>query len=140
MHDTILPLVIILVFMNQLLPWGPLLARIFIGGLFLISGIAKLTGFAGVVAFAESTGIPAASLAIILAILVEVLGGLSVLLGYKIKVGATLLAIFAIATAILFHADFADQAQQALFMKNFAIAGGLLYMVRFGAGKMAIEK
>lgn len=126
--------------MNQLLPWGPLLARIFIGGLFLISGIAKLTGFAGVVAFAESTGIPAASLAIILAILVEVLGGLSVLLGYKIKVGATLLAIFAIATAILFHADFADQAQQALFMKNFAIAGGLLYMVRFGAGKMAIEK
>ncbi|MAF59528.1 MAG: DoxX family protein [Candidatus Pacebacteria bacterium] len=126
--------------MNKLLPWGPLVARIVVGGFFIMSGVAKITGFAGIVAFAASAGLPAPALAIMIAIVVELLGGLSVLLGYKIQWGALALALFVVATAVLFHADFADQAQQTAFMKNLAIAGGLLYMARFGPGKMSIEK
>ena len=121
------------------MPYAPLIARILVGGMFVMAGISKITGFAGTVAFATSVGLPAPQLAIIIAILIEILGGLSVLLGYRIKWGAGALALFTIAAAVIFHADFANQMQQTLFVKNLAITGALLYMMRFGAGLLSLD-
>lgn len=122
------------------MPYAPLLARIFVGGMFVMAGISKLTGFAGSVAYAQSVGLPSPELAIIIAIIVEIVAGLSVLLGYRIMWGAGALALFTVAAAVLFHADFSDQVQQTMFMKNLGITAALLYMMRFGAGKLAIDK
>ncbi len=125
---------------TALLPWAPLIARILVGGMFLMSGINKLTDFANTVQFAQSVGLPSPELAIIIAIVAEVLGGLSVLLGYRIFWGGLILVLFTVATSVIFHADFGDQIQMILFTKNMGIVAALLYMMRFGSGKLSIEK
>ncbi|MBI2617896.1 DoxX family protein [Candidatus Kaiserbacteria bacterium] len=125
---------------HTLLPFAPLVARVLVGGMFLMGGIQKITGFAGMVLFAQSAGLPSPELAITIAIVVEILGGLSVILGYRIFWGALALGIFTIAASFIFHTNFADQVQQMFFIKNMGIVAALLYMVRFGAGQFSIEK
>jgi putative oxidoreductase len=126
--------------LEKVFPWAPLVARILVGGLFIMAGWSKVTGFAGTVGFAQSVGLPSPELAIIIAIILEIGGGLSILLGYHIKWGALALAIFTVAVSFIFHRDFGDPMQQLLFTKNMGIAAALLYMTRFGAGKLAIER
>lgn len=125
---------------HALLPWAPLVARILVGGTFVLAGINKLQNFDATVGFAQSMGIPSPEIAIVIAIVIELLGGLSVMLGYRIFWGALGLAVFTVIVSFLFHANFADPMQQTLFTKNMGIVAALLYMVRFGAGRMAIEK
>lgn len=105
-----------------------------------MSGLDKLANFAGTVQFAQSVGVPTPSLAILIAIVIEVVGGLSILFGYRIFLGAILLAGFTIIVSLVFHRDFSDQIQQLLFVKNMGIVAALLYMSRFGAGRGSIEK
>ena len=119
---------------------GPLVARILIGGMFLIAGIHKIFGFEGTQAYIESVSLPFPALMVVLAILFEVLGGLSLILGYKIKYGATALIIFTIITSLSFHTNFSGQLQMTMFIKNMAIIGGLFYMTAFGAGHIAMDK
>lgn len=117
----------------------PLIGRLLLSAIFLISGVSKITGFAGQVAYAESVGIPMAGAAIIAAIIVELAGGVALVLGWHVRTAAAALALYTILTALLFHFDFSQQMQQIQFLKNMAIAGGLLYVLGFGAGTLSLE-
>ncbi|MCW9054770.1 MAG: DoxX family protein [Candidatus Pacebacteria bacterium] len=126
--------------LTTLVPWAPLVARVLVGGMFVMSGMDKVTNFTAVVAFAGSAGLPSPGVAVAIAIAVEVLAGLSVLLGYRIFWGAVALAVFTVIVSFVFHGDFTDQMQQIIFTKNMGIVATLLYMMRFGSGKLSIEK
>ena len=127
--------------MKALEIYGPLTGRILLSLIFILSGFAKVTNFAGSVGYATvGVGESLATLAIIVAIIVELGGGLMLLFGYKIKWAALAVAGYTLLAALLFHFDFTDQAQMTNFMKNLAIAGGLLFVVVYGAGPFSMDK
>src|ERR1700716_2035032 len=101
-----------------------LAARILMSQIFIISGIGKITGYAGTQAYMAKMGVPGALLPLV--ILTEVGGGLALLFGFKTRWVALALAGFTLLSALVFHMDFKDQMQMINFMKNLAIAGGLL--------------
>jgi len=82
-------------------------------------------------------GVPGALLPLV--VLLEIGGGLAVLLGWQARINACLLAGFSVVSALIFHADFGDQTQSILFMKKLAMAGGLLMLVASGAGAWSID-
>lgn len=120
--------------------------RILISIIFLTSGYGKITGFSGTAAFMESKGMPLASLLLVGAIAVELLGGLSLLLGIKARWGALALFLFLIPTTLIFHAfwglaDAQEAHQQYLaFMKNLTIMGGLLAVAAAGAPQPGLDR
>lgn len=121
-----------------------LIARLLFAFLFLPAGLSKLTGFAGTAGYIASVGLPLASLGAVVAIVVEVLGGLALLVGFRTSVAAAVLAAFTLAASVFFHAYWsmpADQAavQQLLFNKNLAIVGGLLALAVSGAGQWSLD-
>ncbi len=102
--------------------------RLLISIIFIMAGISKIgAGYAGTQGYMESVGIPGALLPLV--ILVETGGGLAVLLGWKLRIAAFMLAGFSVVSALIFHADFNDQVQSIMFMKNIAMAGGFLFLV-----------
>ncbi len=115
----------------------PLIGRILVGGMFLMAGIQKVTGFDGMVGFVASVGMPYPTAAIILAAVIEIGAGAMVILGWRIRDAALALAVFTAVATYYFHSNLADQVQMILFTKNVAILGGLLYMASFGAGRYA---
>jgi putative oxidoreductase len=122
----------------------PLAGRLLISAIFIFSGLNKLGAHAAMVGFAASKGLPAADLAIWLAAAVEILGGLSILLGFQTRIGAWVLFLFLIPTSVVFHNFWALQGMermdnQAHFFKNVAIMGGLLFVATFGAGAYSID-
>jgi len=125
--------------MSESLRFAPLLGRILIAIMFVPAGFSKIGGFQGAVEYAASKGMPVPALAIAAAIAIELGGGLLLLVGYKARWAAAALALFCVVAAVVFHFDFADQMQMISFQKNFAIAGGLLAFVYFGAGPMSID-
>ena len=121
-----------------------LLGRILLVALFLPAGIAKLTGFSGTVGYIASVGLPAASLGAVLAIVVEVGGGLALLAGFQTRIAALALAIFTLGASVFFHAYWAAPAGQAmvaqlLFFKNIAVIGGLLVLAAQGPGAWSLD-
>lgn len=123
--------------MNALSPLAMVAGRVLISFMFIMSGIGKITGLEGQQGYMEMMGVP--GFLIYPAILVEVLGGLAVLLGYQARIGALLLAGFCVVSGVLFHFDPSDQMQMISFYKNLAIAGGFLFIVAMGPGKLSIE-
>jgi putative oxidoreductase len=117
----------------------PLAGRLLLAPLFLLSGISKLAAPAGTVAMIASSGLPFATLGFALAVLVEVGGSIALLAGYRTRLVAAVMALFTIATALAFHSNLADQNQFIHFFKNFAIAGGLLQLVAYGAGRLSLD-
>ena len=111
--------------------------RILIATLFLMAGISKIGGYEATKGYMEAMSVPGALLPLV--IITEVLGALAIISGYKTRIAAFLLAGFSIISAILFHANFNDQMQSILFMKNFAIAGGFLFLVANGAGYLSLD-
>ncbi|MDX2208991.1 MAG: DoxX family protein [Sphingopyxis sp.] len=123
--------------------WQPWLAaggRVFLAAIFIISGISKLGDPAGTAGYIASVGIPAPMVAAWGAIAIELVGGVALIAGYRVRITALALALFSLATALLFHNDFADQMQSIMFMKNIAIVGGLLQVMAFGAGRYGIDR
>jgi putative oxidoreductase len=116
-----------------------LLARFCIAFIFLMSGLGKVMNPSGTQQYMDQYGMPLTSLFLIGAICVELLGGLSVLTGYKARWGALVLFLFLIPTTLIFHREFSDQIQVIMFMKNLAIMGGLLLLVCHGAGKISLD-
>lgn len=116
----------------------PLISRIFLGLLFVLAGVGKLMDPAGAAGYVASGGLP--GILVWPAIALEVLGGLALIVGYQTRLAALALAVFSVATAVLYHNNFADQTQMTMFLKNLAIAGGLLQLYMHGAGKMAVDK
>ena len=115
-----------------------LVGRIFISLIFLVAGVGKILNYEGTVGYMESFGVPGYLL--IPAIIIEILFPLLIIVGYKTKFSAIILALFAILLAIIFHTDFSNQMQLMSFLKNFAIAGGFLIIFVKGAGKYSIDQ
>ena len=116
-----------------------LTGRLLLSAIFLLSGISKISAPAGMIGYIESVGLPFPSLALVLAILTEVVGGIALILGYRTRLVAAGLAVFSIATALVFHNQLGDQNQFIHFFKNLAMAGGLLQVVAFGAGRFSLD-
>ena len=104
-----------------------LTGRVLMSAIFILAGINKISGYAGTQGYMESMGVPGALLPLV--ILLEVGGGLAILSGWQSRIAAFLLAGFCVVSAVIFHANFADQMQSILFMKNLAMAGGLMLLV-----------
>jgi putative oxidoreductase len=122
-----------------------LIGRILIAALFVPAGFGKIGGFAGVVGYIGSVGLPLPQLGAAIAIVVELGLGLLLLVGYKTRIVSIVLAVFTVATAVIFHNYWsmpADKAyvNQLMFFKNIAIAGGLLAIAALGAGRFSIDK
>jgi putative oxidoreductase len=119
-------------------------ARVLLSFMFIMSGLQKITGYADTAGYMEAMGVP--SLALPLAIVVEVGAGLAVLLGWQTRAAAVLLAGFSVVTGVLFHFNaingqdaMADMMQTIMFMKNLTIAGGFLAIVAIGAGAWSLD-
>lgn len=124
--------------MQALNSYGPLVGRVFIGLLFLLAGLGKLGGVEGFTQYLTSGGLPA--FLAWPAILFEVAVGLLLIIGYQTRIVALATAAFCVVAAVLYHFNFADQMQAAMFLKNLAIAGGLLMFAIHGPGKLALDK
>ncbi len=124
--------------MDQLSKFSPLIARIFIGGFFLMAGLGKIADVAGTAGYIQSVGLP--GFLAWPAIIFEIALGVMVLVGFKIRLASLAGAAFCIVTAVLFHNNFADQTQMIMFLKNFSIAGAFLLFFANGAGAVAIDK
>ena len=115
-----------------------LTGRVFISGIFLLSGFNKIGNYEGTVGWMESFGLP--GFLLIPAIILEILAPILILIGYQTKIAAGALSLFCIATAIIFHTDFSDQMQFIAFMKNIALCGGFLFLVVNGAKGYCLDK
>lgn len=122
-----------------------LIARIALAVLFLWSGVMKVLGYAGFVGYLQSKGVPFVQIAAPIATAVEVLGGLFLILGFKIRPLGLVMAVYTIATAVLGH-DFWNITDPTLqhdmlihFWKNVGIAGGFLLLCVTGAGRISID-
>ena len=115
-----------------------LVARILISALFLLNGVFKISNYDGTVGWMEGFGIP--GILIIPAIILEIVGPILIILGYKAKIAAGFLSLFCIATAVIFHNDFSDQMQLGSFLKNIALAGGFLFILINGTKDFSLDK
>jgi putative oxidoreductase len=119
--------------------WLPLTARVLIGAPFLLSGIGKIAAHDGVVAMITAAGLPFAQLGWLIAVIVEIGGGLLMITGFRVRSAAFIMAAFTLAAAIFFHRNFADQNQLIHFLKNVMLVGGLLAIGYFGAGPLSLD-
>ena len=115
-----------------------LLARIFISALFLWSGTNKIINPVATQENMSAHGMPFTLVFLAGAIALEILGGLSVLLGIKTRWGAAMLIAFLIPATLIFHTDFSTEIEQAMFLKNLAMLGGLLMLIRYGGGSIVL--
>ena len=115
-----------------------LVGRIFISLVFLLSGYNKIFNYENTVVWMEGFGIP--GFLLWPAILLEIILPILIIVGYRTQISAILLAIFCIATALLFHMDFANQMQTVSFLKNFGLAGGFLFIATNGPKDWAIDR
>ena len=127
--------------MNKLLtaasPFTAPVGRFLLALIFIMSGVNKIGAYEGTQGYMEAMGVPGGLLPLVIAL--ETLGGLAILIGYQARLAAFALAGFSLMSAILFHADFADQVQMMSFMKNLTIAGGFLIVVAHGAGAYSLD-
>jgi putative oxidoreductase len=111
--------------------------RILLGAIFLISGLGKIGAYAGTAGYMASVGVPGALLPAVIAL--EVLGAIAIIIGWKTRIAAVLLAGFTLLAGVLFHSNFGDQIQMIMFLKNVAITGGFLLLAANGAGALSLD-
>ena len=115
-----------------------LTGRILISALFIISAYNKVISIDGTMSWMEGFGVPGFLLFPVIAL--EIILPLFVIIGYKARISAGLLAIFCIATAFIFHLDFSDPMQKISFLKNIGLAGGFLFIVANGTKDWSVDK
>jgi len=116
-----------------------LAGRVLLAAIFVMSGLSKVAAPTATLAYMKAAGVPFAPLGLAGAALIELGGGLALILGYRTRVAATILAVFALVTGLIFHSAFADQNQLIHFFKNIAMAGGLLQVAAFGGGRLSLD-
>ena len=116
-----------------------LAGRVLLAAIFVLSGIGKVADPSATIAYIGAVGLPLPQLAFVGATALEIGGGISLVVGYRTRLVAAALALFSLLTAITFHSALADQNQMIQFMKNLAMAGGLLQIVAFGAGAFSFD-
>lgn len=114
-----------------------LAGRVLLAHIFVLSGYGKIGGYAATQAYMSSKGIPGELLPLV--ILAELGGGLAVIAGFLTRWVALALALFCVASAVLFHLEPGNQGQMINFMKNFAMAGGFLLLAQVGAPYLSID-
>jgi len=117
--------------------YSDLSARILLAVMFFMAGIGKIGAYAGTQGYLESQGVPGMFLPAVIGL--EIIGSIMLVVGWKIRYAAFALAGFTILSALMVHLNFADQIQSIMFMKNLAIAGGLLLLVNHGAGELSLD-
>lgn len=118
----------------------PFVGRLFIGLPFMISGLSKVANYAGTIVLIQSSTLPLPPpLVYAGAIAVEIGCGLLIVVGYQTRIVAAVFCLFCLATAVFFHANFADPNQVFYFIKNLIMTGGLLQLVTYGAGALSID-
>ena len=117
----------------------PAVGRAMISVAFLLSGLSKLAAPAMTIGYIQAVGLPLPWAGFGVSVLVEILGGIALLLGFRTRIVASILFVFCLATAVFFHRDFGDPDQFIHFFKNVAMAGGLLNVVAFGGGRMSLD-
>ena len=118
---------------NILQPIG----RLMLALIFILAGIGKIADPAGNMSFMQSAGVP--GLLLWPTIALEILGGLAIAVGFKTRYAAFALAVFSVAAAFIFHRNFGDQMQMIMFLKNIAMAGGLLLLATSGATAYSLD-
>jgi putative oxidoreductase len=121
-----------------------LAGRLLLATLFLPAGIAKISGFAGTVGYIASVGLPMPAVAAMMAVAVEIGGGLALIAGFGTRIAALALALFTLLASFFFHAYWAvpveqQMVTQLLFNKNIAVVGGLLTLAAWGAGAWSVD-
>ncbi len=118
----------------------PLAARICLCLIFIHSGIGKIMGFTSTAEMMANKGLPIAEILLIFTIAFQLFGGLSLLFGYKVKLGSILLILFLIPATLVFHNPLADSSEINSFLKNIGLIGGLLMVIHAGAGALSIDQ
>ena len=109
------------------------LGRVLISLIFIVSGIGKIANYGGTQGYMEAMGVPGMLLPAVIAL--ELIGGIAIILGWKARVAAFLLANLDRVSVL----GFSDQMQTIMFMKNLALAGGFLFIVAHGAGAWSVD-
>jgi putative oxidoreductase len=122
-----------------------LVGRVLLALMFLLSGIGKIGGFEGTVGYISSVGLPLPSVLAAGALVLEIVAGIALIIGYKTRWAALALALFTLAAAFLFHNYWAMPAgqqmmQQIIFLKNLAVTGGLLMLAMAGPGAWSVDR
>jgi putative oxidoreductase len=124
--------------------YGPLVGRILIALIFVVSGFGKISGFEGIVGYIASKGLPLPEFAAMAAVVIELGGGLMVMFGWKARWAAAAMFVFTAVAALIFHNFWAvpaaqSQNQMIHFMKNVSMLGGLLYVIVYGSGPLSVD-
>jgi len=120
------------------------IARVLLALMFILAGFAKLGGLEGTAGYIASAGLPLPGVLAVATGLLEVVGGVALAVGFQTRTAAVVLALFTLLATFLFHAFWAVPAEQAymqqlMFMKNLAVAGGLLFVFASGAGPASFD-
>lgn len=125
-------------FFDKSANWIVPLGRILIALIFIVAGYGKIGGYEATQGYMAAMGVPGGLLPLVIAL--ELGGGILLVLGLFTRYVALALAGFSILSAILFHGNVADQTQQIMFLKNLGLAGGFLFLVANGAGKISLDR
>ena len=120
-------------------PTLPLIGRILIAAIFLVSGFSKLTAPAATIGYIGSLGLPVPLVGYLGSMILELVGSVLLVIGYRTRLVAVLLAVYSIVTALIFHHALGDQNQMFHFLKNVAMAGGLIQVAAYGAGAFSFD-
>nr|WP_256381145.1 DoxX family protein [Myxosarcina sp. GI1] len=123
----------------KIMKYVALAARVCLCLIFLKAGISHLLGFGQTVAMMAGNGLPIPNVLLAFTVIFQILGGLSLLLGYQVRIGSILLIIFLIPATLVFHNPIADPSQLNDFLKNIGLIGGLLMVIAVGAGALSID-
>jgi putative oxidoreductase len=118
-------------------PYTDVVGRVLIATLFVLAGWGKISAYAGTQAYMQHAGVPGSLLPLV--ILLELGGGLAIIVGLYTRPVALLLAGFSIIAGLLFHGGSPDQTQQIMLLKDIGLAGGFLFLVANGAGRLSID-
>lgn len=114
--------------------------RLLLSIIFLLGGFQKLAAVSGTAAYMGSLGVPFPVLATSVAIVIEILGGILTLVGYRARLAGLIMGLWCIATALVAHRNLSDPDQMLHLLKNIAMAGGFLQLVAFGAGAWSLDR
>jgi|SRR5690606_35992719 len=123
--------------MSGLQTYLPVIGRVLLSIIFLMSGIGKITGTEFYVGYMEAFGVP--GILIWPTIVLEIVGAIMLIVGYQTRWAAAALGAFTLVSGLIFHTNFADQNEMINFMKNLAITGGFLYVIAYGAGAFSVD-
>jgi putative oxidoreductase len=125
---------------RYLTQYGPLIGRTLLAVIFIIAGCKKIIGFTGTAGYMASKGLPMSEVLLVLTIIIELGGGLMILIGWQARWAATAIFLFLIPVTYVFHPAWSDPEQFNAFFKNLAIMGGMMYIMVHGSGPLSLRR